>query len=56
MEHASADEMPEDAEHKGIGTPATRAGVIEKRQKKYLKTWIDFPFLWSMEYFQVEEK
>ena len=30
MEHASADEMPEDAEHKGIGTPATRAGVIEK--------------------------
>ena len=30
MEHASAEEMPEDAEHKGIGTPATRAGVIEK--------------------------
>ena len=30
MEHASADEMPEDAEHKGIGTPATRASVIEK--------------------------
>lgn len=30
MEHASADEMPEDAEHKGIGTPATRAGTIEK--------------------------
>ena len=30
MEHASADEMPEDAKHKGIGTPATRAGVIEK--------------------------
>lgn len=30
MEHASADEMPEEAEHKGIGTPATRAGTIEK--------------------------
>ena len=29
MEHASADDMPEDAEHKEIGTPATRAGVIE---------------------------
>ena len=30
MEHASADEMPEEVEHKGIGTPATRAGTIEK--------------------------
>lgn len=30
MENASADEMPEDAEHRGIGTPATRAGTIEK--------------------------
>lgn len=30
MENASADEIPEDAEHKGIGTPATRAGTIEK--------------------------
>ena len=30
MEHASAEEMPDDAEHKGIGTPATRAGTIEK--------------------------
>ena len=30
MEHASADVMPEDAEHQGIGTPATRAGTIEK--------------------------
>lgn len=29
MEHASSDDMPEDAEHKEIGTPATRAGVIE---------------------------
>ena len=30
MEHASADEMPEEAEHQGIGTPATRAATIEK--------------------------
>lgn len=30
MENASADEMPEEADRKGIGTPATRAGTIEK--------------------------
>ena len=30
MEHASAEEMPDDAELKGIGTPATRADTIEK--------------------------
>lgn len=30
MEHASADEMPDEAKHQGIGTPATRAGTIEK--------------------------
>lgn len=30
METAGADEMPEDAERKGLGTPATRAGIIEK--------------------------
>ena len=30
MERAGAEEMPENAEHKGIGTPATRAGIIEK--------------------------
>ena len=30
METASADEMPEEAERKGLGTPATRAGIIEK--------------------------
>lgn len=30
MEHASAEEMPDEAEHQGIGTPATRAGTIEK--------------------------
>ena len=38
MENASADEMPKEAERKGIGTPATRAGIIEKLvQKGYLK-------------------
>lgn len=30
METAGKEEMPEDAERKGLGTPATRAGVIEK--------------------------
>ena len=30
METAGAKEMPEDAERKGLGTPATRAGVLEK--------------------------
>lgn len=30
MEHAGAKDMPEDAERKGIGTPATRAGILEK--------------------------
>lgn len=30
METAGADEMPEDAERKGLGTPATRAAIIEK--------------------------
>lgn len=30
MQRAGAEEMPENAEHKGIGTPATRAGIIEK--------------------------
>lgn len=30
MENAGADEMPEDAERKGLGTPATRASIIEK--------------------------
>lgn len=30
METASADEMPKEAERKGLGTPATRAGTIEK--------------------------
>ena len=30
METAGAGDMPEDAERKGIGTPATRAGILEK--------------------------
>ena len=30
MEVAGAKEMPEDAERKGLGTPATRAAIIEK--------------------------
>ena len=30
MEKAGTEDMPENAEHKGIGTPATRAGIIEK--------------------------
>lgn len=30
METAGAEEMPEDAQHKGLGTPATRAGILEK--------------------------
>ena len=34
MEIAGADEMPEEAERKGIGTPATRAGIIEKLVQK----------------------
>lgn len=30
MESAGKEDMPEDAERKGIGTPATRAGILEK--------------------------
>ena len=30
MEKAGVDEIPEEAERKGLGTPATRAGIIEK--------------------------
>lgn len=30
MENAGADRMPENAERKGLGTPATRAGILEK--------------------------
>ncbi len=34
METARAEEMPEDVERKGIGTPATRAAIIEKLVQK----------------------
>ena len=30
MEQAGAEDMPEDAERKGLGTPATRAAILEK--------------------------
>ena len=30
METAGKDDMPENAERKGLGTPATRAGILEK--------------------------
>ena len=30
MESAGSKDMPEDAERKGLGTPATRAGILEK--------------------------
>ena len=30
METAGVEDMPEDAERKGLGTPATRAGILEK--------------------------
>ena len=30
METAGAKDMPEDAERKGLGTPATRAAILEK--------------------------
>ena len=34
MESAGADEIPDEVERKGIGTPATRAGIIEKLVQK----------------------
>lgn len=33
METAGAEDMPENAERKGLGTPATRAGILEKLVK-----------------------
>ena len=33
MENAGAEETPNDAERKGLGTPATRSGIIEKLVK-----------------------
>ena len=34
MEAAGAEEMPKEAERRGIGTPATRAAIIEKLVQK----------------------
>jgi len=36
METAGADDMPDDAERSGLGTPATRAGIIENLVKSGL--------------------
>ena len=30
MENAGKEDMPDEAERKGLGTPATRAAIIEK--------------------------
>ena len=38
MENAGANEMPDDAERKGLGTPATRAAIIENLVKSELLT------------------
>ena len=50
METAGKENMPEDAERKGLGTPATRAGILEKlvsagflERKKNRKTVQLFP-------------
>lgn len=48
MESAGATDMPDDAERKGLGTPATRSGIIEKlirtgyveRKKAKRRTWL----------------
>lgn len=48
MDRAGAEDMPEDTERKGIGTSATRAGIIEtllkrgfiERQKKKNQSWL----------------
>jgi DNA topoisomerase-3 len=34
MENAGADDMPDDAERKGLGTPATRAAILEALVKR----------------------
>ena len=36
MENAGLEDVPEDAERKGLGTPATRAGILEKLIKTEL--------------------
>ena len=39
MESAGTDEMPDDAERRGIGTPATRAAILEKLVATGLVEW-----------------
>lgn len=39
MEHAGAEDMGDDVERKGLGTPATRADVIEKLVKNGFVKW-----------------
>ena len=34
MEHAGSEEITEEVERKGLGTPATRAAIIEKLVEK----------------------
>ena len=42
METAGADEIPDEAERKGLGTPATRAATIEKLvQRGFLERFGD---------------
>lgn len=59
MEHASAEDFAklEDAERKGLGTPATRAGVIEKlvrsgfverKKKQLIPTEKGLALVWAM--------
>ena len=50
MERAGSEDMPEDVERKGLGTPATRAGILEKlvstgmlERRKLQKQTILFP-------------
>lgn len=42
METAGAKDMPEDAERKGLGTPATRADIIKRLTAKHTKDSIPF--------------
>ena len=39
MESAGSEDAPEDAERKGLGTPATRAGILEKLVKTGYVEW-----------------
>ena len=45
MERAGAEDMPEDAERQGLGTPATRASILEKLSLIHIcpGCWADGP-------------